>query len=196
MARPGIRLVVVMVAAMWLLEAVDVVTPRSLDGFGIVPRTASGLVGIAVAPFLHAGFGHLAMNTVGFVALGVLIALGGGAMRVVAVTATAAMVSGAAVWLLSPSRSVTVGASGVVFGYAAYLIVRGVVSRRVGQLALGAVVIAVFGGGLLAGLVPTAGISWLGHMFGAVGGVLAAYLLDQRDAQSRLPGSSRKATAR
>lgn len=196
MARPGIRLVVVMVAAMWLLEAVDVVTPRSLDGFGIVPRTASGLVGIAVAPFLHAGFGHLAMNTVGFVALGVLIALGGGAMRVVAVTATAAMVSGAAVWLLSPSRSVTVGASGVVFGYAAYLIVRGVVSRRVGQLALGAVVIAVFGGGLLAGLVPTAGISWLGHMFGAVGGVLAAYLLDQRDAQSRLPGSSRTATAR
>lgn len=196
MARPGIRLVVVMVAAMWLLEAVDVVTPRSLDGFGIVPRTASGLVGIAVAPFLHAGFGHLAMNTVGFVALGVLIALGGGAMRVVAVTATAAMVSGAAVWLLSPSPSVTVGASGVVFGYAAYLIVRGVVSRRVGQLALGAVVIAVFGGGLLAGLVPTAGISWLGHMFGALGGVLAAYLLDQRDAQSRLPGSSRKATAR
>lgn len=196
MARPGIRLVVVMVAAMWLLEAVDVVTPRSLDGFGIVPRTASGLFGIAVAPFLHAGFGHLAMNTVGFVALGVLIALGGGAMRVVAVTATAAMVSGAAVWLLSPSPSVTVGASGVVFGYAAYLIVRGVVSRRVGQLALGAVVIAVFGGGLLAGLVPTAGISWLGHMFGALGGVLAAYLLDQRDAQSRLAGPSRRATAR
>lgn len=184
MAMSGGRLVLMMAAAMWVLEIVDVVTGHALDAFGILPRTLAGLAGIIVAPFLHFGFGHLALNTVGFVALGLLIAVGG-ALRVVTVTAVTAAVSGAGVWLLSPSQSVTAGASGVVFGYAAYLIVRGLVSRRVGQLGLGAAVIAVFGGGLLAGLLPAAGISWQGHMFGALGGALAARLLHRRNVEPR-----------
>lgn len=189
MARSGVRLVFLMAAAMWVLEIVDLATGHALDAFGILPRTIAGLAGIVVAPFLHFGFGHLALNTVGFVALGLLIAIGG-ALRVVAVTAITAAVSGAGVWLLSPSQSVTAGASGVVFGYAAYLIIRGLVSRRVGQLVLGAVVIAVFGGGLLASLLPAAGISWQGHLFGALGGVLAARLLHRHDRGPRTPALS------
>jgi len=86
-------------------------------------------------------------------------------------------VSGAGVWLLAPAPSVTAGASGIVFGYAAYLIARGVVERSLPFLAIGAVVVAVWGTGLLAGVVPQAGVSWLGHLFGAAGGVLAARLL-------------------
>lgn len=176
MTRPGWRLVLGMAAVMWLLEIIDLLTRHTLDAFGIVPRTIGGLVGIVVAPLLHFGFGHLALNTGPFVVLGLMIAVGG-ASRVVKVTAIAAAVSGLGVWLLSPSASITAGASGVVFGYAAYLIVRGLVTRSIGQLVVGAIVIAVFGTGLLAGMMPQAGVSSLGHLFGALGGALAARLL-------------------
>lgn len=179
MTRPGVVLVLGMAALMWVLEVVDLLTHHALDAIGIVPRTAVGLIGVVVAPFLHFGFGHLAANTVPFVVLGVVVAAGGAA-RVLTVTALAALVSGLGVWLLSPSASVTAGASGVVFGYAAYLIVRGAMSRRVGQLLVGLAVVGVFGTGLLAGLLPHSGVSWLGHALGAIGGVLAARLLQRR----------------
>jgi membrane associated rhomboid family serine protease len=71
-------------------------------------------------------------------------------------------------------------ASGIVFGYAAYLVARGVFSRSIGQIVLGVVVLAVWGTTLLQGLVPEDGISWQGHLFGAVGGVIAARLLHRR----------------
>ncbi len=165
-----------LVALMWLLEVVDVLTRHAFDAFGILPRTVAGLTGVVVAPFLHYGFGHLAANTIPFVVLGLLIAAAGAA-RFVVVTVVAALFSGMGVWLLAPSASITAGASGVVFGYAAYLIVRGFMSRRATQLAVTVVVIAVFGTGLLAGLVPRDGLSWQGHLFGAAGGVAAAFLL-------------------
>lgn len=161
---------------MWVLEVADLLTGHALDAVGILPRTATGLVGIAVAPFLHFGFGHLLANTVPFVVLGLLIAVGG-AGRVLSVTIITALASGVGVWLLAPSASITAGASGVVFGFAAYLIVRGVLSRHPRQLAITVVVLVGFGSVLLAGLMPRAGVSWLGHLFGAVGGVLAARLL-------------------
>lgn len=184
----GLRLVFAMAALMWVLEVVDVLAGHALDSLGIVPRTLGGLLGIALAPLLHFGFGHLAANTVPFVVLGATIALAGAA-RVLAVTAFAAVASGLGVWLLSPSASVTAGASGVVFGYAAYLIVRGFVSRRIGQLTVGAVVIAVFGAGLLVGLLPQAGVATVGHLFGAAGGAVAGRVLHD-------PGQGRGAVTR
>ncbi len=179
MARSGVLLVLGMAALMWALEIIDLLTGHALDAFGILPRTLAGLVGVGAAPFLHFGFGHLAVNTVPFITLGLIIAVSGAA-RVLTVTAITAAASGLGVWLLAPPRSLTVGASGIVFGYAAYLIVRGLVSRRIGQLAVGALIIAVFGTGLLVGLVPRAGVSWLGHLFGALGGAAAARLLHDR----------------
>jgi membrane associated rhomboid family serine protease len=172
----GVRVVLGMIALMWVLEVVDLLVGHRLDTFGIQPRDLDGLVGVVTAPFLHFGFGHLVANTVPFTVLGLVIALGG-AVRVLTVTVIAGLVSGAGVWLLAPAPSVTAGASGIVFGYAAYLIARGVVERSLPFLAIGAVVVAVWGTGLLAGVVPQAGVSWLGHLFGAAGGVLAARLL-------------------
>lgn len=172
----GARFVLGMVALMWVLEVVDTVTGHPFDRFGIQPRDAGGLLGVVAAPFLHFGFAHLVANTVPLAGLGLVIALGG-ALRVLAVTVITALVSGAGVWLLSPGASVTAGASGVVFGYAAYLVARGVIARNALDLAVGAVVVAVLGTGLLAGLLPQAGVSWQGHLFGAAGGVLAARLL-------------------
>jgi membrane associated rhomboid family serine protease len=104
-----------------------------------------------------------------------------GAARVLATTGIVALVAGVGTWLTAPSGSVTVGASGIVFGYAAYLVSRGFYSRRLGQLAIGAVVAVIFGAALLWSLIPRSGISWQDHLFGAIGGVIAArYLTVQR----------------
>lgn len=175
----GLLLVAAMAALMWLAEIADAVLPANLDAYGIAPRSDDGLTGVLLAPFLHGGFGHLVANTVPFVVMGAVIALGGLA-RVLAVTAIAALVSGLGTWLVAPSATVHVGASGVVFGYTTYLLTRGAFSRDLVHLGLGLVVLAFMGGVLLGGLLPQEGISWQGHLFGAVGGVVAARVLARR----------------
>jgi membrane associated rhomboid family serine protease len=171
--------VAAMAAVMWVVELVDQVAGGRLDRGGIEPREIDGLDGIVFAPFLHGGFDHLIGNTIPFLLLGITIALGG-AMRVATVTVIVALVGGFGTWLAGPADTVHIGASGIVFGYAAYLVARGVFSRSVAQIVLGVVVVAIWGTTLLQGLVPEDGISWQGHLFGAVGGVLAARLLHRR----------------
>jgi membrane associated rhomboid family serine protease len=168
----GLVFLVGMAALMWALEIVDVVA-FDLDEHGIRPREADGLPGIAFAPFLHAGFGHLIGNTLPFLLLGAAIAVAGLA-RVATVTAIIVVVGGVGTWLIGPENTVHIGASGVVFGYAAYLMSRAFWTRRLVDVGLGLLVLAVYGTTLLFGLVPTPGVSWQGHLFGAIGGVVAA----------------------
>jgi membrane associated rhomboid family serine protease len=175
----GLLLVAAMVTLMWILEVVDVVADHRLDNYGIHPRDVDGLPEILAAPFLHAGFGHLISNTVPFVAMGAAIALGGLA-RVALVTLIVAVISGFGTWLIAGENSVHLGASGVVFGYATYLVARGILSRRLSELAIGVGVVAIWGIGLLQGLLPQERISWQAHLFGAVGGVVAAAVLAKR----------------
>jgi membrane associated rhomboid family serine protease len=182
----GLIFVAAMAAVMWAFEAVDVVAGGELDSAGIRARDPDGLPGIAAAPFLHAGFGHLLANTVPFLILGAAIALSGLA-RVVAVTVIVAVVGGLGTWLTAPAGSVTIGASGLVFGFAAYLVARGAFSRKPLHLAAGVLVLAVYGATLALSLVPTAGVSWQGHLFGAVGGGVAARVLDRRAARPPVP---------
>lgn len=172
----GLILVAAMALLMWVVEVADQVAGGRLDRNGIEPRALDGLDGVVWAPFLHGGFDHLIGNTIPFLLLGFTIALGGLA-RVAVVTAVVALVGGLGTWLVAPANTVHIGASGIVFGYAGYLVARGVFSRSIGQIALGVVVLAVWGTTLLRGLVPETGISWQGHLFGAVGGVIAARLL-------------------
>jgi membrane associated rhomboid family serine protease len=174
----GLALVGAMAALMWVLEIVDV-AGGDLDANGIHPRDVDTLPDIAFAPFLHAGWGHLIGNTVPFLVLGGAIALSGLA-RTAAVTAIVALVGGLGTWLIGPADTNHIGASGIVFGFAAYLIARGIFSHRALHLAAGVAVIAVYGATLLFGFIPHPGISWQGHLFGAVGGVVAARVLDRR----------------
>ena len=183
----GVLLVVAMAAVMWVVEIADQVGGGRLDAYGIEPREIDGLDGVVFAPFLHAGFDHLIGNTIPFVLLGFAIALGGIA-RVATVTVIVALVGGLGTWLVAPANTVHIGASGIVFGYAAYLVARGIYSRSVMQIVLGAVVLAVWGTTLLRGLVPEDGISWQGHLFGAIGGVLAARLLHRRAVRTGTEG--------
>jgi membrane associated rhomboid family serine protease len=173
-----------MVAIMWVAEAIDSLADHRLDKYGIVARQVDGLDGVLFSPFLHGGFGHLIGNTVPFLVLGAIIAFNGAA-RVALVTLIVAVLGGLGTWLISPEGTNTIGASGVVMGYAAYLIARGIFSRRLVELVLGGVVAVLWGGMLLGSLVPTAGVSWQAHLCGAVAGVVAARLLTKDRAEER-----------
>jgi membrane associated rhomboid family serine protease len=177
----GLMLLAAIVALMWLLEAINTIDHNSLDSDGIYPRNIGHLWGIVTAPFLHVSFQHLIDNTIPFVFMGVIIALRGAA-KLALVTVIVILVGGLGTWLIAPSHSgtrpeVTVGASGVVFGYATYLFSRGVFNRSWLEILTGVVVGVVWGGALISSLVPQQHISWQGHACGAVGGVVAAWLL-------------------
>lgn len=174
--KDGFRVLLALLAVMWLSEILDTVLDHRLDGYGIEPRDADGLIGIPAAPFLHSGFGHLISNTVPFLAMGFVIAFKG-AVRVLFVTAIVALVSGAGTWLVAPESTIHIGASGVVFGYATYLLSRGFFDRDVVEIVIGVAVGVIYGGVLLGGLIPEDGVSWQGHFFGAVGGLVAARAL-------------------
>jgi membrane associated rhomboid family serine protease len=171
----ALALVVGMATLMWAVEVVDLLA-GDLDSAGIRPRDPDGLVGIVASPFLHGSFGHLLGNTIPFVVLGAVIALGGLA-RVAVVTLIVAGIGGLGTWLVGPAGTVHIGASGIVFGFAAYLVARGAYTRRALHIGVGLIVLAVYGTTLLVGLVPTPGVSWQGHLFGAVGGIVAARAL-------------------
>ncbi|WP_091734255.1 rhomboid family intramembrane serine protease [Nocardioides scoriae] len=169
----------VLVAVLWGLEALDQLSGNRLDPYGIEPRRLDSLDHVFLAPWLHGGWSHLVSNTVPFFGLGVLVALDGW-RRFALTTMVVTVVSGAAVWFLSPPGAVTLGASGLVFGWLTYVLVRGFYARSGAQVAIGVVVFLVYGG-LLWGVLPSeAGVSWQAHLGGAVGGLLAARLRRRR----------------
>lgn len=172
-------MVVAFTALLYLLEAVDLALGGTLDGAGVIPREVSGLDGVLWAPLLHSGFDHLLANTVPILVFGFL-AFAGGLVQFVAVTAVIWLVSGLGTWLVG-SDGVHIGASGLAFGWLAFLLVRGFFARSPGQIVL-AVVLFVLYGGMLWGVLPgRPDVSWQGHLFGALGGVLAAWLVARAD---------------
>lgn len=171
--------VVLLLAVMWAVEIVDIAFRGRLDRFGVHPREVSGLPGIVFAPFLHAGFGHLIANSLPFLVLGGIVAYSG-LRQFLQVTAIVIVGSGLGMWLFGASNSVQVGASGLVFGYLTYLLTRGFIAQRLSWI-LGAVLIGLLYGSLLWGLIPRHGISFSGHLFGALSGVVAAWLLHRAD---------------
>lgn len=177
--------VLVLLALMWATEIVDLLTPLNLDRFGIRPRNLGHLQGIVLSPFLHLGFGHLIANSLSLVVLGSLLALT--TRHLWLVTGGVILLGGLGVWLLGGPSTVHIGASGVVYGYAAFLAVYGFVARRFGSAAVGVLVIVVYGS-MLWGVLPLrAGVSWQGHLFGALAGVLMAVWLGRQDRAETRP---------
>ncbi|HEY9296038.1 MAG TPA: rhomboid family intramembrane serine protease [Phormidium sp.] len=168
------------VALMWLLEFLDLIVFRSkLDYFGIIPGSVIGLRGILLAPFLHGNFVHLTANTIPFVTLGWLIMLRETSDFFI-VSAISMIVSGLGVWLFAPPNSIHIGASGVVFGYLGYLLFRSYFQRSLGSILLSLFVGTLYGS-MIWGVLPTQiGISWQGHLFGFIGGAIAARFLSKK----------------
>ncbi len=170
------------VALLWLVEIADwVLFGGRLDALGIRPRTWIGLRNVLFAPFLHAGFGHLLANTLPFIVLGWLVLLRGSRDFWVA-TLAAGLAGGLGIWLFGGATTLHLGLSGIVFGYFGFLLARAYFERSA-SAALLAVIALLFYGGLLWGLLPgRPGISWLGHSFGFLGGVAAAWWFTPRRA--------------
>ena len=184
-ARPRRRLgaPLLMVLVMWIVAFADAGTPTQLAQYGIRPRSEDGLVGIVAAPFLHADFAHLIANTGAFIVLGMLVAAV--SRRYWPVTVGVALISGVAVWLIAAPNTIHIGASGLVYGYAALLVAWGLVTRRASSILVAVLVVLLYGG-LVFGVLPTQqGISWQGHLFGAIGGVVMALVLSPRRQPAR-----------
>ena len=168
------------VGTLWVIEIVDATVAHDLDQYGVQPREGDGLLGILFAPLLHSGWGHLSANTLPALVLGFLV-LASGIGRGLEATAVIWVVGGVGVWLVAGSHSVHLGASVLIFGWLVYLMVRGIFTRRVGEIILGMVLFFMYGSLLLGVLPGQPGISWQGHLFGAVGGALAAWLISATD---------------
>lgn len=164
----------------WLIELIDlVIFDHSLDAYGIQPRSIAGLRGILFMPFLHANFGHLLANTLPFIILGWLVMM----RRTIdffIISAVIILVSGLGVWVFGGSGTVHIGASALVFGFLGFLLLRAYFEWSLSSIVI-AVAVGLMYSGLIWGVLPLrAGVSWQGHLFGFIGGALAAYLLSRR----------------
>ncbi|MEZ6134474.1 MAG: rhomboid family intramembrane serine protease [Pirellulaceae bacterium] len=172
--REELHGVVAFVGAMWGVYALDWVVPGKFSDWGIVPRTLWGLVGIPLAPFLHAGFGHLLSNTVPLVILLVLFA--GSRARTWPAVAEMILLGGGLLWLFGRTAD-HVGASILIYSLIAFLIVSGFREKRLVPIGIALLVGFLYGSTLFFGVLPTAGpgISWDGHLCGAIAGALLGY---------------------
>ncbi|HUR80881.1 MAG TPA: rhomboid family intramembrane serine protease [Thermoanaerobaculia bacterium] len=159
---------------MWGLWALDFVWPGRI-GHGIVPRTAYGLPGIAMAPFLHGNLQHLLSNTVPFAILGAIILLRG-TRAFTFVFITSMLFSGFGTWLFGTPGTEHIGASGVVFGFLGYVLLRAIYDRRFDSFVIAVLVALLYGAMIVSSILPASGISWTSHVFGFIGGVVAARL--------------------
>jgi membrane associated rhomboid family serine protease len=179
--RPGWAAIVMLLllAGLWFLELLDQLSGNELDQLGIHAREVDGVPEIFTAPFLHAGWDHLISNSLPFYVLGFLVLLSGLA-RWVASSLIIIIISGMTAWSLTPPHTIILGASGLIFGWLTYLLARGIWSRRPAQVVVAVIVLLLYGG-LIWGVLPgSAGVSWQAHLGGAIGGVVAAWLLHRR----------------
>ena len=168
------------IPVLFVIELIDIATGHWLDqAGGIRPRELGGLDGVVFAPLLHANFTHLYGNSVPLLVTGTFV-LATGVKRFLLVTATVVLFSGLGDWLVGPANTVAIGASGVVFGYLGFLLVRGIVERNWWSIAV-SVLIGILFGWTLGGILPTdQRISWQAHLFGLIGGVVAAILFRRK----------------
>ena len=161
------------IASLYIIQIINFLLGYRLNLLGIYPRHPLGLLGIAFAPLLHGGFNHLFFNSIALFALMAMLILNGIEVFY-SVSLEIIIISGSMTWLFG-CKALHVGASGVIMGYWAYLMVNAIQAPDLMSIALGAVSLYYFGG-LALSLVPgEKGVSWEGHLFGAGAGVAAVY---------------------
>lgn len=168
----------VLLALMWIVEVLDsTILGDRLQANGILPRSTAGLDGILWSPFLHSGFPHLISNSIPFVVLSGLV-LTGGRSRYFRASAIIIVLGGLAVWAFAiGSNENHIGASGWVFGLLGFTLAAAIREKKVASILAGVVAAVAYGGIIVQGVVPTDGISWEGHLFGFIAGIVAARLV-------------------
>lgn len=177
--REELRGVLIFVGVVWFVFMAGLLAPIDINSFGVTPRSLIGLSGIPLMPFLHEDLKHLVSNTVPLTIL--LILLAGSKVDSWAIVICIVVIGGALLWLFG--RPAThIGASGLVYGLIAFLLVSGFLERRAWPLAISILVGFLYGGTLLSGIIPDLGshVSWEGHLFGVVAGGMTAGLVTKR----------------
>lgn len=168
----NLHYVLLILATLWIIQCVNFLLNYKLNVFGILPRSASGLPGILLSPLLHGSFSHLLFNSVPLFLLMNLVLLTG-LKEFIVVTLLITLISGFGVWLCG-RRALHVGASGVIMGYAGYLITNAILYPSIITVLL-IIIGFYYVGGLVSSLIPKAGTSWEGHVFGLLSGLLVSY---------------------
>ena len=172
--RQNLEIALIAVAILWIVHLLNIVIPIEFRFYGIRPRSLEGLRGIVFSPFLHGGFGHLIANTG---ALFVLLTASMSFYRKLTLRALLIIqvLGGGLVWLFGSGNSVHIGASGIIFGLIGFLMFIGFFRREWRALIISIAVVLFYGGALFSLLTWMPGISWSGHFFGFLAGVLAAW---------------------
>jgi membrane associated rhomboid family serine protease len=174
------KILIVAIAIFWTLEIADLLLFNGgLDSYGIQPHSIIGLRGIVFAPLLHGGFPHLMANTIPFVTLGWLTMIQETKDFYIA-SIMSALIGGAGVWLFGSPNSVHIGASILIYGYLGFLLLRGYFQHNFPSIAL-SIFVAIAYGGFIWGVFPSQmAVSWQGHLFGFIGGAIAAKMVAQK----------------
>ena len=172
-------------AIIWIVYIANlIIFFAEFKNLGIKPREPEGLIGIPLSPFLHANWGHLMSNTIPLFILTFVI-LHFYKKLWIPVTIFSILLGGFAVWLFAQSNSIHIGASGVIFSYIGFVLFSGIFRRSFKSILIGLVILILYGGVLIRGIVPgQEGISWQGHLFGAIAGVIAAYIYRKKYRQA------------
>lgn len=171
--REELKTILIFVGIIWLVFILDLFLP--LENLGLVPRDLSGIFGIVAMTFLHGDLSHIMGNIVPLLVM--LLLLAGSRGNSVLIVISIVLIGGLLLWLFGRGNTLHIGASLLVFGLAVFLIVSGILEKRIVPILISLFVAVAYGGVLISGIAPwQQGVSWDGHLFGGIGGAIAAWL--------------------
>jgi membrane associated rhomboid family serine protease len=192
-ARKALFVMVGLLAVLWLVQIVNALDDYDIGrDLGIQPRDPASLPDVLTSPFMHYGWGHIEANSGPLFVFGFLAAYRG-VKKWFGVSLLIIVASGLGVWFTAPSNSVTVGASGLLFGYFGYVIVRGLFDRHPIDIVIGLVMALCFAYQFTSLLPTDERVSWQGHLFGFAGGIIGGWVF--RDRRPRAAAAPDPATA-
>ncbi len=168
-----------LVAVLWIVFGFQQLGIIDTTEYGNWPHHREGLKGIFFSPFLHGSFEHLISNTLPILVL-LTVLLNAYPRIALFVLVFIHIVSGTLVWLLAPDTGVHIGISGIIYGIAAFLVASGIFRRDRNSMAI-AIFTALMYGSMVVGFIPTAGVSWQSHLYGALSGVFMAIIFSKTD---------------
>ena len=170
----NLKIALAAVAFLWIVYLLNLTIAYDLRLLGLRPRDLNGLLGILMAPLLHLDIKHLVANSGAFFFL-IAISMSFSRKLTVKAILIIILVGGGLVWLLGSSESIHIGASGVIFGLIGFLMFLGIFRREWMALVFSALIFVLYGGAIFSLLIYVPGISWAGHIFGFLSGILAAW---------------------
>jgi membrane associated rhomboid family serine protease len=174
--KKKINIVFFFIAMCWIVSIISWIASFDLNYLGIHPRHAGGMVGILFSPFFHGSYSHLVVNTVPLFVLSIVLLFFYEKIAFLVIMIVW-IVGGGLTWALARS-GIHIGASGLIYGIAAFLISFGILKRNFTSIVISVIITTVYGGSMVASILPTGvAVSWEGHLFSAVSGVFAGVLL-------------------